>query len=65
VIAPRVALPGVALILTTGWFVANVPRLSMLDLLPFAWTWFTVWLVLAGGHLAWSHLRQRGLPRRR
>src|SRR5687768_978745 len=35
VVPPRVAIPGVALLLTTAWFVVNVPHLSLLDLLPF------------------------------
>jgi hypothetical protein len=58
-------LPGTALLLTTGWFVVNVPRLSVLDLPVFAYTWFAVWLVLFMGHLIWARLRQRWLSPRR
>ena len=65
VVSPRVAIPGVALLLTTAWFVVNVPHLSLLDLLPFAWTWLTVWLVLGGCHLAWSKVTAIGTSRRR
>jgi hypothetical protein len=65
VLPPRVALPGAALLLTTLWFVVNVPRLSLLDILPFAWTWLMVWLALAVGHLAWSKLAALVAERRR
>jgi hypothetical protein len=61
----RLALQGIALALTSAWFVVNVPHLSLLDLLPFAWTWLTLWLVLAACHLAWKRVAAIGRSRRR
>ena len=50
---PRVAPLGVALLLTAAWFLANVRRLSPLDILPFAWTWVTLWLALSVAFELW------------
>jgi hypothetical protein len=38
-------LPLVAsFVLVAGWFFTNVRQLSPLDVLPFAWTWLTLWV---------------------
>jgi hypothetical protein len=65
VVPSRLALQGIALVLTSAWFVVNVPHLSLLDLLPFAWTWLTVWLLLAACRLAWLRIAAIGKSRRR
>jgi len=65
IVPRRVAIPGIALLLTTAWFIVNVPHLSLLDLLPFTWTWLMVWLLLAAGHLAWSRVTGIGMSHRR
>ena len=57
VLSPRLALAGIALVVTTVWFIVNVPRLALLDLLPFASSWLEVWAVLVAGHVVWSRLK--------
>jgi hypothetical protein len=37
----------------------------LLDLLPFAWTWLTVWLLLAACRLAWLRVAAIGRSRPR
>jgi hypothetical protein len=44
---PRAGPIGVAFLVTAAWFLVNVRRLSPLDILPFAWTWVTLWLALS------------------
>lgn len=51
-----------AFLLTTVWLFANVRRISPLDVLPFAWTWLTVWLFLSVGLDLWR--RSASLARR-
>ena len=50
---PRPAPLGIAFLLTALWFLLNVRRLSPLDLLPFAWTWVTLWLALSVAFELW------------
>jgi hypothetical protein len=51
-----------AFVLTAVWFLANVRRVSPLDILPFAWTWLTLWLFLSVALDLWR--RYAGLARR-
>ena len=50
---PRPAPLGIAFLLTALWFLLNVRRLSPLDVLPFAWTWVTLWLALSVAFELW------------
>jgi len=55
-----------ALIVTVLWFVTNVRHLSLLDVLPFAWTWLTLWLVLSVALELWRrHVQPPRPPQRR
>jgi len=55
----------IALVVTSLWFVVNLRRLSLLDILPFAWTWLTLWLALSIGLELWRRFLQPTRPRRR
>jgi len=55
----------IALVVTSLWFVVNLRRLSPLDILPFAWTWLTLWLALSIGLELWRRYLQPTRPRRR
>ena len=60
---PRPAPLGLAFVLSAVWFIANVRRVTALDVLPFAWMVLTLWLALSiafdlGGRYA-APLRRR------
>ena len=59
---PRPGPLAVAFLITLVWFLANVRRLSPLDVLPFAWTWLTLWLACS---IAFELWRRYGQSRRR
>ena len=61
---PRPGPLGVSFAITAVWLVVNVRRPSPLDVLPFAWTWLTLWLALSVGLELWQRLRP-ACPRRR
>lgn len=44
---PRPAPLGVAFVVTAIWFGLNLRHPSPLDVLPFVWTWITLWLALS------------------
>jgi hypothetical protein len=50
----RLAPAGVALLLTLALYLHNVQGRSLLDALPLAWTWLTLWLALSVGLELWS-----------
>jgi hypothetical protein len=61
------ARPGPLLIsfaITVFWFLANVRRMSPLDILPFAWTWLTLWLVFSTGLELWRRYGRSVLGQR-
>ena len=62
---PRAAPVGIAFLLTTLWFLLNVRRLSPLDVLPFAWTWLTLWLATSVVFELWRRYAGTAVVRRR
>jgi hypothetical protein len=56
---------GIAFLVTSLWFVLNVRRLSPLDVLPFAWTWLTLWLALSVGFELWRRYASASVTGRR
>jgi hypothetical protein len=60
---PRLWPSLAALVITTVGYLSNVQGKSLLDVLPFAWTWLTVWLALTVVAELWSRYG-RGLARR-
>ena len=61
---PRPAPLGMAFALTAIWFLLNVQRPSPLDVLPFAWTWLTLWLAASVVHELWRRYAGHGSARR-
>lgn len=62
---PRLGLLGPAFALSVVWLVANVRQVSPLDVLPFAWTWLTLWLLFSLGAELWDRYAPSRPPRRR
>jgi hypothetical protein len=60
---PRLRPALAALVITTVGYLSNVQGKSPLDILPFAWTWLTVWLALTVAAEVWARYG-RGLARR-
>ena len=61
-IRPRPAPLGVAFLLTAVWFVLNVQHPSPLDVLPFVWTWVTLWLALSICWELWRRYAADAIP---
>ena len=61
---PRFGPLAFAFALTGVWFMLNVRRLSPLDILPFAWTWLTLWLALSIGLDLWRRWLGASMPNR-
>lgn len=61
VFRPRFGPLAFSFLCTLIWSALNVRRISPLDLLPFAWTWLTLWLALSIGLELWAKLKARGV----
>jgi len=62
-----IARPGplvISFAITLFWFVANVRRMSPLDILPFVWTWLTLWLAFSTGLELWRRYGRSAWGRR-
>ncbi len=55
---------GISFLITAVWFVLNVQRPSPLDVLPFAWTWLTLWLATSVVVELWRRYAGSGPARR-
>jgi hypothetical protein len=55
---------GISFLITAVWFLLNVQRPSPLDLLPFAWTWLTLWLATSVVMELWRRYAGSGPARR-